>query len=282
MTPCTPTGSCARRPDKARRCTKPQCREANRRYNRNRHKLKQTGRALTVPADTARARIHTIRAAGWTLSDLERATGVDHTTLLGIASGRHARIKRRTHEALARVTRADLAAVSPARVPVFVVRRYLDGLALFGFPGKYVLTRAGLSDQVLNMSATHSGMVTAATAAAVRAAFRDLWGTKPAQHGIPPKAVAATIAHARKRGAVPWLAWDDPDDPAAVPDTGERGTVHPLARVHIDEVERLAAWGENAHAIARACHVTVDAVEAACRRHGRVDLWHRINGREAA
>jgi len=100
-------------------------------------------------------------------------------------------------------------------------RRRLQGLMYIGVPLAYLAGRLGMSAEGLRPKITRYRKVTPATAAKVAALSRELH-CRPLPEETPQERRLAdrTRRHARRMGWVPVVAWDEIDDPDAVPVPG--------------------------------------------------------------
>lgn len=95
-------------------------------------------------------------------------------------------------------------------------RRRLEALAFSGWSTIKIAAALGTTQgQVWGIG--QKEFVTQETADRVKALFAAAWDKTP-----PGGASTRTINLARKKGFAPALAWDDIDDPNAVPDTGSK------------------------------------------------------------
>lgn len=132
----------------------------------------------------------------------------------------------------------------PGRVPALGTARRLRALAAAGYSWPDLAAHLGVSRQrVGRLASDPDGLVYARTAATIVSLFTALAAT-------PGRSTDAR-AFAARQGWAPPMAWDDIDDPNAVPDFGDndRGVVDEVAvrraltgeRVRLSKPERLAA-----------------------------------------
>lgn len=195
------------------KCRHPDHVNARRRYNKAGEVRRLTGRGRYIPVEGTRAAITRLKDAGYTLSDIDRATGIHHTTLSRIDLGIHKRVIVGTARAIARMERNS----DRMFVPVDGTIRRLEALALEGFSAKFVCKRVGLHATSVQPAKSKGRRIHGEIADKIAEAFNELWGKNPLDYGATKQSVNLTKAVARKYGYVPALAWDDIDDPNETP-----------------------------------------------------------------
>lgn len=257
-----------------RKCRVPEHLEGRRMYNRRIGKLNDMGRKARVDATPAMKRINRMTSEEFNLEDVSRATGIARSTLLDLQRGRSKRIHIDNYNKIMAVTRAKLKAsrwagdTTPA-----VIQRYVDALALRGYPGTFVFKKAGITPEALRYAhAENIPVVNRATSDAIRRVSRELWLSTPEAHEISPMRQALAIRNAKKRGAIPGGAWDNIDDPHATPDLGGESSADSWLEDLTDLIDAGCSWDD----ISARLGVKPHSLESKCRRHGRADLLERI------
>ena len=154
----------------------------------------------------------------------------------------------------------------PRIVSTLGTRRRIESLAWLGWSRAAIAERVGI--QATNMTRLLYGdTLTAALAARFAKLYDELSMEFPTGN---PQAIANTRNRARQRGAVPPLAWDDIDDPAEVPSLGWKPVRNRTATELFAELDHLTSLGVSEYHAAKQLGVTVDAIEKARARAGRV------------
>lgn len=258
------------------------CRDANRTYAATRTRQRAYGRQAYVDATSSRQHVQTLQAAGMGYKRIAAAAGVSTSAVSKLLFGDTEKVRPVTEQALLAV-RLDLA--DGSHTDGAGTARRLQALVAAGWSQSRLAHRLGWT--VANLAPVVHGRraVTAATAAAVRALFDELWDTPPPtatrwQVGAAANARRVATAH----GWVPALAWDEGaiDDPAVVPAVAALGIPaprrpgRPALKVHLDDVEWLLEQGEHPDAIATRMAVTRGALTKAAERADRQDLRDRL------
>ncbi|GAA4929038.1 hypothetical protein GCM10023224_05560 [Streptomonospora halophila] len=234
------------------------CNQARRDYENDRSRAIAYGTwSPWGDADAVRARITALKAAGWSIKAVATAarTTEDVVRNLGRDPGRRVRA-----EVAARILEIDQ--LWPAGyVPAVGSVRRLRALAVIGHGLCEVSAESGLSVSGLSKLRAGQRWTQARTPAAVEVAYTRL-EMRPASS---PRA-GIIRERARAAGWAPPLAWDDIDDPDAVPDLGER--VPRFVAIGEDAAE-LVALGYPKHAIAERLGVTRGYVTSALTAHHR-------------
>lgn len=130
-------------------------------------------------------------------------------------------------------TAAKLLAVRPspwtaadhAAIDATGYKRRLRALVALGFPQPFLAAGLGITQRSnFHLEDTKSAVLAKRHRAAC-ALYDELWNQDPVARGANPVSVARARRYAARMGWPPPLAWDDDtiDDPAAVPDLGEKG-----------------------------------------------------------
>jgi hypothetical protein len=260
------TGHVGSRNCHARGCRLPQCEDAARAWWRDYAQLRKryNGSATIVPPDRAMAHVGRLRAAGVPDSTILRAAGLSENFLRGMA--------HRTRGILS-TTEARILAVHPGvhvqyLVPALGTTRRLRALGAMGWTLADVEARTPLAKKTLSLlMAGAQQCVTREGAEHIARVYDQLCMRRG------PSERARLLA--RRKGWAPPLAWDedDLDDPSAEP---YMDSEQPDAELNLDEFMRLLAYGEGREQAAARIGVTLDAIAAAARRHGRDDVLDRI------
>jgi hypothetical protein len=253
---------------KYHRCGCLPCRVAISEYNRDAHRQKAYGTWQPfVDAEPVRLHVEKLRQAGLGRVQIAAAAGVDPTVvsrLLYSMSGRPRTTKMRPEMA------AKFLAVTPAQrldtamVDATGTRRRLQALQVVGWPQKVIAVHAGMNQRQIS-ALIRAEKVFVRTARTITGCYDQLWDQVPEEHAVAPAAADRARNAARRHGWFPPAAWDDIDDPQAVPDVGDRSKrtvaiaedVEFMLRhgVDRDEIARrvgLGSWNSVEQALLRA------------------------------
>ncbi|HTE57031.1 MAG TPA: hypothetical protein VK698_39530 [Kofleriaceae bacterium] len=203
-------------------CDCPPCRKARLRTKKHNKAMRDLGKGARVPADQARTRLQAL-CQTMTWDQIAAATGCEPGNLRLISSGRRAAINRSTQNKILAVAPQPPSARGKY-VDATGSRRRLQALRALGYSARHIADIGGFAtseSRVHTICATRQPTVRHHLAAKITAAYTVLAGT------LPPPSAGTTIArnYAAKQGWAPPGAWDNIDDPAAVPDsTGHCGT----------------------------------------------------------
>ncbi|NUL14556.1 hypothetical protein [Streptomyces lunaelactis] len=181
-----------------------------------------------IDAEPARRHIRNLMAAGVSIVRIAEASGVNHAAIsrtLYTIGGRppSVRMRKQYVDQLLTVRAEDVATGSVAAIGS---HRRIQALMAKGWTQLSLGSHIGCHPRYV----THlmrRAVVFGTTAAAVAAAYDQLWNRDPLQHGVPLGPSNWVRNYARKEGWAPPGAWDDEtiDDPQAHPDwTGHCGT----------------------------------------------------------
>lgn len=241
------------------------CAAAARAYNQRRYLLNATGRTLTVPPDRAARHVRYLLGNGASWNTLNSA-GCHNATTRALLNGEYPRIHRRTEQKILAIRLHDV--VAPFHpMPALGAARRIQALIAVGYQVQQLAEHVGADQsrirEVLN---GRVDTVTVQFDRKIAAAYDRLCMT------------VGTCERARRRaqlaGWPPPLAWDDIDDPSAVPcaapDPSESPLIDEVALRRIARGDRtvllhgaekpiaareLAAQGLSTTAIATALHV---------------------------
>ncbi len=274
-----PAHTCTRHPAGKRTCyARCQCRcrpctDAATRWTT----LCEAGHTARVPGHLMLAHISRLNKAGMTNPDIAHAAHISPATISNLTAGR-------THS-MNRAAATAILAVQPAPsrhgcIDATGTTRRLQALAAIGWDSAKLAPRIGVKPRRLErLRRGEKPAVHATTAAKIGQLYRHLSMT-PATGWQADR--ARTIA--RNRGWAPPLAWDDGhgphgiDNPTAAPHTT---TVGPRETA-IQRIAWLADGRQSLATITTQLGITEAAIERACRRAQRDDLWDRLNTRKAA
>jgi hypothetical protein len=261
------------------RCTRCQhLRKMDRQRRRNR--LRAYGRAddITpprVPAAPVFKHVVELQADGFGLERIADAAGVSRSVVLDVIYGR--RGKNRRADAPVPTIRESYAlrilALTPSDIEAAIVPstgtvRRLQALCAIGFAETDLA--ALMSMRPGNFSPVILGYrprITAATAARASEIFTDLWERPPSD-----RRAENTRKHAKARGWVGPLAWDDIDDPNEQPEgVAERKTRTPAEDL-LDDITFLLELGESPEQVAVVVDRQVGSIAKLAERNGRRDL----------
>lgn len=195
------------------------CRTIRLRVKKRNKVNRQLGRASRVPADLAQAHLKTLSET-MTWPQIGTLAGCDYGNLREIANGHVPVILCSTQNKILAVQPQISAPGKP--VDATGTTRRVRGLRALGYSPAFIAKAFGFSEtHVRLLSRGDQPTVRHRIAVKVAAVFAEL-ATVPA-----PRSTSATMSrnYAQAHGWAPPGAWDDIDDPAAVPDwTGHCGT----------------------------------------------------------
>ena len=235
--------------------------------SRRRKKLSRNGLAPMTDAAPARRRIEALRRKGWSDHAIGMAAGVSGS-LIGYIAATARRVRIGTHRKILAAGVPDAGCLDGTGT-----RRRLQALQAIGWSFSDLSARLGFTRGTVHHWA-HSDRVTAATAAATRRLYDELWDQ------APPPGMAATRNRnqARAKGWVPPLCWDDdtidhPDAiPSGVPDA-------PPARrrwLSADDLAEAIGLGADLASLQGRFGATPAAIERCLHRAGKAALWRSI------
>lgn len=245
--------------------------EKHRKYVKRWHVDRKRGvsRAL-VDASTVREHIGALVDEGWPVKAIARAAGVSDTSLRDLLAGRTAGTRQAVARAACKVNRRMLYRLAKGEDPVPAVgfTRRVQALQSIGYTYRQ-LESLGICPDIGPVG-RH---VDANRWRRCVAAYDELWDK-------PGPSQRARLAAAR-RGCAPPLAWDDDtiDDPAAVPDLGERAD---RRQSLLEDVEWLLANGHGWLSAPGRLGMNAEALERALSRAGRADLSRALKATDRA
>ncbi len=244
---------------------------------------------VAVPVGEVAPAVRSLVAAGYTYRQIGCAAGVSQRTVQNVVNHRVRAVKTGTAAALSGLTfRACLMAAGEHEwVPAVGVTRRLQALAWMGWRTGIVAAATGIAQTTLyrHTFGNHK-YATVDVARAVDAFYGMAWSKRPLHRSCWDRVYCpATSQAARSRGWVGPLAWDDIDDPAAVPDTGARDTSLGAGTrvVHMEDLEWLIDSGVTERRnLTERLGVSWSALDHLLRRHDRQDLRARLDVYEVA
>lgn len=163
------------------------------------------------------------------------------------------------------------------KVPSFRVIRRIRALQALGWSVPQIAKRCDMSFQHLYMLSRHeTAYVT--TLETIVGVYDVLSMSLPPETNMGERIGASRARnHARRMGWPPPLAWSDIDDPDEEPAGWQ---YRPAARA--DNLRELVVEGAGITEACRRLHVTQDALEKWCERHGMNAEFRTLVGREGA
>lgn len=255
-------------------CRCQQCTRANRERYRQESRLRAYGQWQPyVAAEPVREHIRALQVDGTGWRRVAQLAGLSLSTLNKVLYGGPGdrpppgRVRAETAEAILRV-RPSLA--PGALTDATGTRRRLQALVANGYSQAQLAARLGKTGSNLG-AMMRLDQVTTQTCDTVRQLYDQLWDQAPAEHDQHTRQAAVRARnHARARGWVPPLAWDDDliDRPEAWPAEGwQRSTrkTHRSAELAEDAAELLGQGHTRQHAADR-LGVNLAALEQALLR----------------
>lgn len=251
------------------KCRCPECRAASTTYARERYRQQAYGRWKPwADADDVRAHLRNLHRhiAYDTVADL---AGVPRRAIWAILYGQKGkpqptRVRTTTAQKLYAVT-ADLDRL-PGHVRITAVgsSRRLQALAVRGWSSRQVSERMGVPRWQVERLLTDAVIVAVEQARAVRAVTARLFDQDPPQTTRAERhSVSLVRNRAKRNGWVPLAAWDDIDDPDAVPDLG----LHtPRSYAVAENAEELERQGLTPEQVAERLGIKRDSIGRAKRR----------------
>jgi DNA invertase Pin-like site-specific DNA recombinase len=244
------------------RCRLPECVARIQAYERRRYRQKGYGTwQPLVDAEPARQHIAALRAAGHSVTTIQKKARVSSATLARILyDGVNQRAERIRPDVAQRILAIPVQA-APVTPHTIVdgtgTRRRLQALIAMGWTCRALAPHLGIHARQVERL-VWSERILASTAAQVAERYRTLQIWHPGNHGVPSRSQNLARNLAAREGWHGPLAWDDIDDPNCQPETGGKtDTVRrPKAVVDPARVARLTAIGKTAEQIAAelGCH----------------------------
>lgn len=207
-----------------------------------------------VDGEHARRHIRNLMAAGVSIARIANAANISMATVSGLLYTRdqdRPRCEQIRLENARRIVRVRAEDVVTGSVDAAGSRRRLQALMANGWPQTRLGPHFDLHPHYVT-ELLRQPRVYGTTAAAVAAAYDQLWNQDPRQHGVTISAYKKVRTHARTNGWAPPGAWDDDtiDNPDAHPEwTGNCGTDHGWWMHKVNDIpacprcdEAHAAW----------------------------------------
>lgn len=226
-----------------------------------------------VDAQPVREHVAKLYAAGLPYNSIATLAGVPIGLLQRLMYGRPAsgelpsKVMRPENADALLAVRADLVASDGHALAVGSQRR-LRALAWAGWPCPYLAPKVQLHPDHMGriMRGIGGGRVTVEVARRIQDVFAQLWLLDPVVAGVPAANVSQVRTVSARKGWVSALAWDDIDDPNAVPDLGQR-TNRDIAL--FEDSEELVAQGYTPEQVAGRLGVKpgyLRRIRSECRR----------------
>jgi AraC-like DNA-binding protein len=222
------------------------------------------GEQRRIDATQTRAHIERLLGAQWTQAKIARAAGVYHRSIGGILEGQPT-VSKRIALAILSIPVGPPPGGDRDVNATGTIRR-IRALIAIGYSGAYIAESIGMYPTALNKIARGElSRVRAVTATAVARKYRQLSRT-------PGPSVRARN-DARRNGWYGPAAWDDIDDPDALPETGDATEEsigrRELAVLRRTEIEHLATFNLPEHEIADRLGMSRDYVHDLIRDMGK-------------
>lgn len=237
--------------DRTRGCRCGACNAANRATANERTRLIAYGRWQPyVDAGPAREHLRMLSAHGIGWKRAAELSGVSNGAVSKLLFGGPGdrpptrRVRPETEAAILAVRPSLDALADSAQTDPAGTRRRVQALVACGWSQARIAAQLGIGPANLGDLLYRRCAVTAATARAVAALYAELWNQAPPEDGHRER-IAANRArrYAAERGWAPPAAWDNIDDPAAVPAEGWQRKPGMLARAELAaegrDLERL-------------------------------------------
>ena len=264
--------------DRSRGCRCGPCARANRAAENERTRLIAYGRwEPYVDAGPTREHLRALGEAGigWrraaTLAGV--STGSVSKILYGGPGGRPPaqRVRPETEAAILAVYPAPALLAGRAPVDATGTRRRMQALVACGWSQARLAARLGVLPSNFGDVMYRRPTVTAATARAAERIYDELWDKAPPESAHREKIAASRARrYAAARGWAPPLAWDNIDDPQALPAEGwqrEPGAGRPRGAGLAAEARELEELGLTREEVARRLGVVPASLARAMARH---------------
>lgn len=193
-----------------KRCTCEPCKEAEAVYQKRLRYDHERGIRRLIPAEPCRQHIEMLLDAGASVYQIDQASGCNRTNLRRILAGEFANVQRTTAKRILSTTIEQCLSGVQRRVDSIGVRRRIEALEYLGHTKADIAKELGVSAAAV-YDYTYTTFLFSDSVNAVHEVYlrmRERPGTSTRVRYM-----------AYKRGARPWLCWDDEtiDDPEAVP-----------------------------------------------------------------
>lgn len=172
-------------------------------------RIRNGGKPLSIPVGMAQSVISDLRKAGLGLARISELSGVDRRGLQRILRGDNKRgVYASTYQRLLAVVPEP---APGSRVSAVGTHRRLQALQWAGWSMRALDRERGVSQTALILG---SGTVTVAIRDEIEELTDRLLGRRPPG---TPNSIARVKANARRKGFVPFFAWNNIDNPAEKP-----------------------------------------------------------------
>lgn len=221
-----------------------------------------------LDADAARANAERLYALNCSMTAIGHAAGMSPTGITHLLRGDYATMQRRNAIRLASLTLHDVIdrALPKHYLPRWAAARRIHALMAIGWTHDAITEhlRPGLRSHNIVGSKAHGPYLRAHTWRDMDRVYRLLC--------VTPGPSEKSRKIAAREGWAPPLAWDDIDDPDAVPDLGDRAQ-----GVDLDEFVFLVKHGVSLSEAAYRLGVQIDSIYVQARRRERPDVLDLIN-----
>lgn len=237
-------------------CTCETCHSNYRTYENRRSRLRGYGIwQPLVDITPVREHVSNLVAAGYTIRSIWEAASTDAATLQRVLYGPNKTLRAETAQRLLAVSASDLTLSNYRTIDATGTRRRIQALVAIGWPLTHIARHLGIHPRPLT-NLTRVDRVTLTTARRIEAGYRRLSGLDPNRNGVPQNQATTARRTATARGWHGPLAWDDIDDPAALPEADGVTHIHrakkrDTADAITTEVTHLANCGESVYFIAQ-------------------------------
>lgn len=213
------------------------CRDAENHYSKRRRYLNDTGRTFMVPAAPVAEHLRTLFAAGAGWNQLRDVAESSNATISGILHGKSAKIRRTTANKFLAIQPGD--ATPPGRrVPAVGAIRRTRALLAIGHSCKAIYNASTVQHSKISI-------LLGGTVDTVPKHVHERIALGYTKLAVTPGTSMRSFNRAARQGWPSPAAWDDIDDPQAVPDTGRNDTElgrRELAALRREEITHLAAY----------------------------------------
>jgi transcriptional regulator with XRE-family HTH domain len=261
--------------DRSKGCRCTACARANRDAENNRNRLIAYGRWQPyVDAGPAREHLRMLAASGIGWKRAAELSGVSHGAMSKLLYGGPGdrppsrRVRPETEAAILAVRPSLTLLAGSAATDATGTRRRVRALVAAGWSQAKIAARLGVGQGNFNAMMRRE-RVAASTARAVTALYEELWDKAPPESSHRDKIAASRARrYAAQRGWALPMAWDDIDDPRAVPAEGWRRDGGELrGRSLAAEGRDLEALGLSRNEAARRLGVSRGTLGQAMRRY---------------
>lgn len=231
----------------------------------------ETSHGITRYIDPAATREHIddLVSLGASRASIALTAGLTKSVITSLMAGQK-NIRRSTAAAILTVTMTDIMGREnhAGFIPAIGAQRRIQALMAIGYRHTD-LEAAGIPNCANCLHAANRRWVARSTHDQIATVFTRLCMT--------PGPSTKAVSNARKRGYAPPLAWDDIDDPNAIPNLGERTRRPGGQRFSIEDLDFILDNDPmTIDQTAARFHVHRSSIEHACARADRHDLLTRM------